>query len=572
MSSHARALAEILAARRDDELAALLDRRGVRADADWHDFFDAAEALLDPASVARVLPTLSSAEAEALILAGTRPEGAGGDRAALDALALLAADGVPFPSVSAALAGRRPVRPSRAPADTATLDDASAARAAERAFTSVRAIADVLLLAKDAPYALLASGAVGMSEKRRAIEHGLPDDTDLLDDLFAIAVAARLLRPVERTLRLTTDGEHWLHLPGIERWTVLADAFRDALPAGVRAPEGGWIPVGSWASAHPWDDRWPQTVDDLQRRAALLGLVADGRTTPWSVPLAAGGSADAAALAALLPAEVDRIFLQNDLTAIAPGPLLPSLDLRLRLLARRESASQASSYRFTADGVAAAFAAGETEDSVIAFLDEISLTDVPQPLRYLVGQAAQRHGVVTVRTQNGTTRVESSDPHVLQAIGVDQALRPLGLVADGDALVSRVGRESVFWSLADEHYPATLLDADGSEERAARTALVDPEPADAPGDRYAPLIARLRDAQGPDAESAWLDRELDHAVRHRAVLSVTVAMPDDTSRELVLEVTGLGGGRLRGRDRAADVERTLPVTSIRTVRLLEDEA
>jgi hypothetical protein len=34
----------------------------------------------------------------------------------------------------------------------------------------------------------------------------------------------------------------------------------------------------------------------------------------------------------------------------------------------------------------------------------------------------------------------------------------------------------------------------------------------------------------------------------------------------VLEPTGVGGGRVRGRDRDADIERTLPLSSIRGIR------
>ena len=85
---------------------------------------------------------------------------------------------------------------------------------------------------------------------------------------------------------------------------------------------------------------------------------------------------------------------------------------------------------------------------------------------------------------------------------------------------------------------------------------------------YGPLIARLRERQGPDADAAWLDRELEAAVRAKAVLRVTVGMPDGSTRDLLLEATGIGGGRLRGRDRAADVERTLPVSSIRTATVV----
>lgn len=568
MSSHARALAEQLAGKDDTALAELLARREVRPGADWDDLFDAAEALLEPSSIQRILPSLP--RERAALLAQAASTGSAVDDAALRALALVDADGVPLPGV-AALLPAIPAPP--APSDTrAPLDERVTARAAERAFTTVAAVADALLLAQETPFALLTNGTVGMAEKRRAAERGLPDDPDLLDDLLSIAIRSALLRPIERSLRMTTSGEDWLRRPGVERWSLLATAFRDRLPEGVRDAAGGWIAPEAWPSAYPWDETWPATAADLRRQAELLGLLVDGAETPWAAPLATGGAADVAALGALLPPEVDRIFLQNDLTAIAPGPLLPALDLRLRTIASRESASQASSYRFTADGVAAAFAAGETEESVLAFLEEISLTGVPQPLRYLVGQASQRHGLIRVRTAGGTTRIDSSDAHLLEAIAVDQALRPLGLVADGGALLSRVGREAVFWALTDEHYPATLIGTDGREETVARTAPVDPEPEPDAVDRYSTLIARLRASQGSDAESAWLDRELEHAVRNRAVLAVEVAMPDGSSRELILEATGLGGGRLRGRDRAADVERTLPVRSIRSTRVVDPDA
>jgi hypothetical protein len=158
---------------------------------------------------------------------------------------------------------------------------------------------------------------------------------------------------------------------------------------------------------------------------------------------------------------------------------------------------------------------------------------------------------------------------------VDQALRPLGLVAedsaeDGTVLTTRVNRDTVFWALTDEHYPAALVDAEGALERPVRTTAESAPPPPSDTQRYATLIARLRKAREGDADAAWLERELEHAAKQRAVLAVEVAMPDGTARELVLEVTGFGGGRLRGRDRASDVERTLPIRSILSTRAIED--
>lgn len=561
MSTHARPLADWLAAASDDDLRELFDARGVRPDAPWQDFFDAAEALLDPASLTRVLPTLTASEAEAL-LAVASGEDAGQQRERLTALALLRPDGTPYPPVVAAVAGRSAAHP---PAEEVvpSSSEAAAAHAAERAFTTVAVLADLLLIARESPFALLTGGGVSAGEKRQLAEAGVPAES--VDALVTIALQSGLAVSADRRLRSSRSAEDWLRSSAADRWAVLSTSFRDALPRGVRSITGGWIPPGAWPFAHPWDPAWAERSRALQEAAALLGLIAEDGTEPeWAVSLRRGTAADSKSLVRLLPTEVDRIFLQNDLTAIAPGPLEPALDVRLRTIAARESAAQASSYRFTAESVAHAFVAGETEETILDFLSSVSLTGLPQPLSYLIAQTAARHGLVRVSTdeETGRTRIESSDLHLIQAMAVDQSLRPLALAEHVDSLTTRVGRDTVYWALTDARYPATLVGSDGAlvvrERHPAPTAAARTD--DSTGLRS--LIARLRSHQGPDADAAWLDRELEAAVRAKSVLQVTVGMPDGSTRELLLEATGIGGGRLRGRDRAADVERTLPVSSI----------
>lgn len=567
MSTHARPLAEWLSAASDEQLTSLFAARRVRPDAGWQDFFDAAEALLDPASISRILPALTNREAAALLAAGSDPLAEGTqERSALEGLALLRPDGTPFPPVVAALVDR---------AQPAAIDDsapdpaggAEAAHAAERAFTTVAALADLLLLARDKPFALLAGGTVSAGEKRQLAESGVSADS--VDALIAIATDSGLVAPDGRRLRITPRTEEWLRSSVADRWSALALGFRGALPRGVRTDAGGWIAPALWSQAHPWDPAWPSASRDLTERARLLGLIADDGSEPaWATPLRLGAGADTAPLTELLPSEVDRIFLQNDLSAISPGPLAPALDVRLRTIAARESAAQASTYRFTPESIAHALVAGETEESVLEFLEGLSLTGIPQPLRYLVSQTAQRHGLVRVSTdpETGRTRIESSDQHLIEAMAVDQGLRPLALTKHVASLTTRVGRDTVYWALTDARYPATLVDENGSAIAGERNRLVETTP-DSPLD-YTPLIAALRSHQGPDADAAWLDRELEAAVRAKAVLRVSVGMPDGSTRELILEATGLGGGRLRGRDRAADVERTLPVSSIRAATVI----
>ncbi|WP_407357891.1 helicase-associated domain-containing protein [Microbacterium sp. LTA6] len=566
MSTHARPLADWLAAASDAELADLFAARGIRADAPWHDFFDAAEALLEPASLARMLPQLTLREAIGLRSAADGVD-AGAERAGLTALALLRPDGTPYPPVLAVVAGLQ--IPTDAGGDPPTPASAeNAAHAAERAFTTVTSLADLLLHARETPLALLATGGISAGEKRLLAEAGVPAES--IDALLGIAVDADLVRADGRKLRVSADTEHWLHAGVGDRWGRLAMGFLRALPRGLRRDAAGWPDLSVWPNAHPWDPTWPDRCAVLLERARLLGLIADDGSEPdWTVPLRERGEVDAEALTGVLPAEVDRIFLQNDLSAIAPGPLAPALDVRLRTIAARESAAQASSYRFTVESIAHALASGETEDSILEFLGSLSLTGIPQPLSYLIVQTAQRHGLVRVSADaaTGRTRIDSVDGHLIDAMAVDQTLRPLALSRVGASLASRVGRDTVYWALTDARYPATLVGADGTVLTADRhPATTGPVAVIAD---YSPLLARLRAQQGPDADAAWLDRELEAAVRAKAVLQVTVGMPDGSTRDLLLEATGLGGGRLRGRDRAADVERTLPVSSIRAAFVVE---
>lgn len=576
MSTHARPLAVWLAAAPDSQLAALFEARGVRPDASWSDFFDAAEALLDPASLERMLPQLTRDEAAALRRAveaegdvtQTSEHASDGAMASLIALALLRPDGTPQPPVVDAVVSRELPTAVAGPIGAAPASEPAAAHAAERAFTSVAALADVLLMTRETPLALLTSGNVAAGDKRRLSDAGLP--VDIVDELVVLALDAAVVAVEDRRLRVTSDGERWLRLSSAERWAQIAEAFRSALPRGVRSLSGGWLPVSQWVHQHPWDSSWTERSSALRERARLLGLIADDDTEPaWSVALREGAPADTDALERMLPTEVDRIFLQNDLTAIAPGPLASALDVRLRGIAVRESAAQASSYRFTAESISHALAASETASSILEFLSGLSLTGIPQPLEYLVSQTSQRHGLVRVFTDadSGRTRITSTDTTLLDALGIDQVLRPLGLSRDAEGLSSRVGRDTVYWALTDARYPATIVGADGKPQ------VVDRNPAAArpaaQTNSYDALIGRLRAQQGPDADAAWLDRELEAAVRSKAVLLVEVGMPDGSTRELTLEASGLGGGRLRGRDRAADVERTLPVKSIRSARVID---
>lgn len=555
MTVDARPLAASLATRSDEDLASLFAQRKVSPDSTWNDFFDVAEALLELGSLRIGLAALPADQAAALASAAARGGAVAEPYTAdLQQRGLADASGRPVQAVGPIIDGLpAPQPPER---QEHTVSDSPAA--AERASTTVAATAELLLLASHAPLQQIGSGALSAHERKRLSDGSAaiaePDD---LDDVSAIAEAAGLLRSEDRQWMMTRAATDWLAAPTPERWRSLATAHIATIPDGAdpQDPQG-------WAQAYPWDQHWPERAAALHRRSLLLGLTdAAGNPTPWAL-------GDTEALTAHLPTAVNRVYLQNDLTAIAPGPLEPAADLRLRRAAIRESHAQASSYRFTPESVQRAIATGETEQSLTSFLTELSLTGIPQPLAYLVSAAARRYGEIVVRQDSTTGRTMIvADAALRQQLLVDHTLRPLALVSAGDVLTSRVSRDVVALALADARYPVSVVDAAGMPEPLVPGRLAS-IPQHEGESRYRALIARLRSATSPDQDAAWLQRELEDAVRRRAVIEVVVSLPDG-ERTLTMEAAGLGGGRLRGRDRAADVERTLPVSHISRIRIVE---
>lgn len=576
-ASDARALAQHLVQRGDDALASLLAARHIAPTVGWNDAFDAAEALLDPASLDRALVALTGDEVDAL--SGDGPVPPGPVRDTLHERALIDADGTPYTAVRTALETirRRGVATASGAVAPPAAEGSDDAGAAERAFASLGSLADILHAALAHPFGRIGAGTLGAADRRRLIEAGIVDDAVAADELVVIAERTGLLSGQDKTWLVTPRGAQWLHSDTLSRWAEVAAALLDALPRGVRRRGGGWLPPYAWAAAYPFDSAWSERAAALRALLGRWALLDDaGRPTSWArdVFAAAGddtpvtGALDLDALAGLLPGEVDRVYLQNDLTAIAPGPLAPHLDMRLRSVARRESHAQASTYRFTPETIADALTSGESAESLREFLTELSLTGLPQPLAYEIERTARTHGTIRVGPDSeGRTRVTSDDDALLRTLAVDQALRPLGLVPEGADLVTRSGADTAFWMIADARYPVVAVDAGGRRRRLDRHRLASAPPAAAPREEiYAVLLSRLRAAPSEDADAAWLGRELDQAVRARATIVVAVRMPDGSDREFIIEATGLGGGRLRGLDRTVDVERTLPVSSISGIR------
>ena len=364
----------------------------------------------------------------------------------------------------------------------------------------------------------------------------------------------------------------------------------DVLAELVALPEGSALAAGTGRPSLVARLRWRRPrrpsarldqVDPLLSQAALLGLTGlDGLSVHGRALLGDGDAA--AALEELLPAPVDHILLQADLTAIAPGPLETDLARTLALVADVESRGGATVYRFAASSVRRAFDAGWSAAEVHDFVRQTSRTPVPQSLTYLVDDVSRRFG--TLRAGHAESFLRSDDETALtelvHAPGAESLrlrriaptvvvsdvplgtllprIRELGLApvveaADGTV---RVARPDVFRARS----PRRRTTSPAAARAGARTAAV--VAAIRVGDRTAASRpARVMSASTP-ADVIVLLRQ---AAEAREQLVIGYVGNDGTVAERTVSPERVEGGQLTAYDERSDVSRSFAIHRITAV-------
>ncbi|MEO6999082.1 MAG: helicase-associated domain-containing protein [Terracoccus sp.] len=271
-----------------------------------------------------------------------------------------------------------------------------------------------------------------------------------------------------------------------------ASVLSDALDAVLREAE--WLGVtGRGALSAPGRE---------------LSAALPGRASPRARTSLAQGSPDgaaqavAAAMSAHLPAPVDHVLVQADLTAVAPGPLEGSLASFMRLAADVESRGGATVYRFTPDSVRRALDAGWTAAEFIDTVRRSSRTPLPQPFEYLVSDVARKHG--QTRIGGATAYVRSDDESVLETMIAARELAPLQLRrlaptvlvsgADPRVLVELL-RDNGFAPI-QEGQDGSVVHAETPRRRAgSRRRTVPPAVSPVDADFTSTLVAGLRAAE-----------------------------------------------------------------------------
>jgi hypothetical protein len=586
----------------DPELVSLLTLREVR-DSRVRDFFDLADALLDPASVQRALAGLDRSTLAAIASLGTASESVASEVDLEHAFALALLDRVDdqwityepvteqlatWPSIG--LPGLDELLDQSAPASLMPVSAADARfvdhAASEHAFNSTNAVAALLAELQREPARELARGGIALPETKR-LATAMTLELDDVAPIVEIASRADLVSLEAGTWMPTEKADEWMRRSNDARWAWLAGAWFARLPDDIRSL------LESRAGA-TWGERLADYVRWLypaggewmrdrtlafSREAEILGITANhSPSSAGTALLSSGQDAAAEIMAKSFPPEIDKVYLQHDLSIVAPGPLLPRLDARLRTFADVETRTLATTYRVSEGTINRALTTGETADSIRTFLGEISLTGIPQPLEYLIVGASARFGSLRVGAilepptaadqQGAQSYITAEDATLMSAIVVDHSLIPLGLTRIGPyKAVSRFPFEVVFWSLSEARYPIAAEDAGGTiilldRLRTARSTVA---PQESPAQAIVNRLRLIGESTVAEDGKAWLERQLDTAIKSKMGLTVTVAMPDGSSVDLQLEPASLAGGRLRARDRRSDLERTLPLSSITAV-------
>ncbi|MGQ0576586.1 MAG: helicase-associated domain-containing protein [Pseudonocardia sp.] len=518
--------------------------------------------------------------------------------------------------VGLALRGDRPLGPialrppNLAPRDRGVdVVDGTAAGAALRLLRQVEALLEHW---GRTPPAALRSGGLGVRELRRAAKE-MDADESAAALVIELAVAADLAGAGEGPAPVwlpTTAADVWLAGGPELRWSLLARTWLDLprLPGlvGRRDDADRPIPPLSDAARRPLAGRdrrrvlgalaelppgtaagSPAALADLlawraPRRggrlrdevvawtladATALGIVALDALSGPGRALLTDPDGLVAALRAVLPAPVEHVLLQADLTAVAPGRLDPELARELDLLADVESAGGATVYRFTDASVRRALDAGRGAADLHELLARRSATPVPQALTYLVDDVARRHG--RLRGGPASSFLRSDDevliseviahPHApsleLRRIAPTVLVSPLPLAELLDGL------RAAGFSPAAESSGGVVLDLGAAKGRRIEARRRPPRrvaPPEPDGAQLEALVARMRSGDA----LAGVRRSAGAPVRGNGVALDTLREAAQARRkvwigyvdgrgqvgELLLEPLQIGGGVVEGRD------------------------
>ncbi|WP_127781999.1 helicase C-terminal domain-containing protein [Rhodococcus sp. X156] len=547
---------------------------------------------------------------------------------------------VELPSqVSAVLRGGSPMgeisptEPRATPTSVTRQDMDSAAAGA--ALELLRHCTDLLAALGAAPAPTLRAGGLGVRELRRLAKQTGIDEAalPLLLELLAAAGLVASDEAADPAWTPTTHVDTWAVAEPAARWAELATAWlelprlpglvgerderdkalatlseelrrplaprdrRRVLQVLADLPPGSALDAAQVGTALSWRrPRWGGRLrEDLIRwtlaEATTVGVLGRGALSTPGRALLAGGDVEAA-MAVALPAPVDHVLVQADLTVVAPGPLEPELEQDIALVADVESAGAATVYRVGPSSVRRALDAGRSAAELHALFAERSHTPVPQALTYLIDDVARRHG--RLRTGTAGSFVRCDDEALLSEVVASPIADELGLrrlaptVAVAPVSLAELleGLRSAGFAPAAEDPTGAVLDLRprGARVEARRSRRRSPVPTPPSAEQRAAVVRGVRAgdraatmtpanrvvSDGSRASGMATMAVLQQAARERRSVWIGYVDAQGTASQRVVEPVSVGAGVLEGFDSAAAGIRRFALHRITSVALTDE--
>jgi len=553
------------------------------------DFFDLAEALTKPTSVAAAISGLPLGQAKELraLTSGIKPN----PKVAAHLADQMLVSGSPEFSVFASTLEAFSEFSKKSSVSLSTLSiatfqdtDSPSQNEIDRdagveVFETMQAITELIFDLEHRFVREVGRKNVGLPDLRRLATH-LKKTTDFAKQIYELANLANLITLQGQRWQLSADSENWLgwtptqrykHL--IKTWReILGDSSASELSESVKSLQGVISLEQQLKLNYPFaDSSVSSKISRLAQQAELIGISSAGWLCSWGSNVL-NQKFDVASNEAVsfLPAPARKLICQADLTLIAPGPLPTDDEILIRRFADTEQIGLASTYRLSALSISHGLETGLKVPEIRRLLVDLSEKDLPQPIEYLLKESEVRFGRLQVFAEGPDERsiIKSEDRVLLTEIINEVKLKPFALVElEEGQLASRFESEVIYFALRELGFVAVRVDSKGKV--ISPMSVAQPKTASEQNTSVMNDIMRLRtqdEVLGSSPNDNDLQRQIQLAIKNKTTAIFTV-LSSDKEIDFLLEPIGLANGRLRAKDKKADIERTLPLSSIIRVTL-----
>ena len=560
----------------DDDALIAICRQSLTQASNAKDFFDLAEQLMQSKSIDSWLATQNSSRLESIIDASVPDVSKDPIFAIIRKRTTTAGDPLAL-KIRQALATPKSANSLKVATKSGSTTEAEAQRAADdagiRGFLSVQGLTEFVIDLEHRYLREVAKFGLALPDvKRFGLHLGL--GLDEVRNLWEIARLNDLTTTKDSRWMLGDMAVTWLGGSHQQRWMSAVSRWRELM--AVSAAEEIAQALKSQPQRTFFDaltDIFPladasagSKVDKLCKYAELIGLTSNGIAQPWMLPALQGDLKKASAqIGKHMPQLQARVILQTDLSIVAPGPLEVAAEDRLREFAQAESIGLASHFRLTPLSVSYALERGHSIEQIRDSLVELSGMALPQPVEYLLNDVFRRFGRIKVVTDEsgGGAYIKVADSTLAIELANDLRHRIIALrQIDPNTLYSKYTADVVYFTLRDYGHLAvranqddTVISPERINSQTEKVVAVDPVKA---------LVSKLRSADNnsSDGENEMMLRQLQLAIKNKSAIAVSYLGKDGTEHRFILEPVAISNGRLRSRDKKADIERTLPLANI----------